>query len=271
MTRLFLACWLVLATVSPAQAQSWPQLPSGLRLDGGGGSVAFSHLQHGSSNSQNTIALTGVTAGSLIALYVKWEGTGSISAVSDGTSAFSAGTQVSHGNGDLHGQWWYLLSSVASGDLTYTTTNSGTVTFKRLRIWEFSYADTASLDAQAAASGTSAAPSSGTMTYSGAANTVVLGGYGEYSGETISSMLTNGDAADLTTGETTVAVSWEKVYTSAPSNGAASATLGSSRVWIVNGIAFKATAGGATPAFGLSYGQRSVQRGLARGILRTTK
>ena len=44
MTRLLLACWLVLATVSPAWPQSWPQPPSGLRLDGGGGSVAVSFI-----------------------------------------------------------------------------------------------------------------------------------------------------------------------------------------------------------------------------------
>jgi len=36
-------------------------------------------------------------------------------------------------------------------------------------------------------------------------------------------------------------------------------------------VAFKAAAGGAAPAFGFSHGQRSVQRGLGRGILRTTK
>ena len=45
----------------------------------------------------------------------------------------------------------------------------------------------------------------------------------------------------------------------------------SAQVWAASGVSVMAAAGGGTPAFGFSYGQRSIQRGLARGILRTPK
>ena len=88
--------------------------------------LTFGQSQGVSSDASGTtlaVQLTGVTPGSLIVAYVKWEGTaaGTVT-LSDGVSTFTADTLNSAANSDLHGRFYYLLASSASGTVTYTAT-----------------------------------------------------------------------------------------------------------------------------------------------------
>src|SRR6185503_7252786 len=82
----------------------------------------------------------GVQEGSLVVAYVKWEETAaSAVTLSDGTSTFTADAINSAANGDLHGRFYYLLSSSASGTVNYTATWSAARAFRRLVVYEYTY------------------------------------------------------------------------------------------------------------------------------------
>src|SRR5688572_22541321 len=85
------------------------------------------------------VALTGVGAGNLIVLWVKWEGAaGATITASDGTSNFTVRPTNDHnGNNDLHGAFAYLLVA-NSGDKTFTVTWSAARPFKAVHVKEFS-------------------------------------------------------------------------------------------------------------------------------------
>jgi hypothetical protein len=89
---------------------------------GGGGASAFTFVN--SAYTENTTApvLNGVTAGNLIIFVAVWEGSATLSSVSDGTSSLSL---RSENVWDNKIQMAYLLSA-NSGDRTYTPTFSGT-------------------------------------------------------------------------------------------------------------------------------------------------
>ena len=115
------------------------------------------------------VALTGVTAGNHIGFWVKHEGAATTIEVSDGTTSLTARTKFSHSNGDLHGQWFYLLAA-NSGDKTYTVTFGAKRVFVRIFVFEHSYTGTASYDVEptaGGAEGSSTAPNSGNMTTTG--------------------------------------------------------------------------------------------------------
>ena len=199
-----------------------------------------------------TVALTGVGAGNLVVLWIKHEGTSTTVTASDGTSSFTSGTSVSHGNGDLHGRWMYLLVG-NSGTRTYTVTLGAQRPYKRIHVWEFSYTGTLSLDVQNIGSGTSAAPASGTVTTTGT-DAVALGGYGEYGSGTLSSPLINGVAAGgsrINSPAGSFAGSWYGLLTATFTGGTASATLSGSAEWLCNILVLKAS-GGATTSWPLS-------------------
>ena len=68
------------------------------------------------SGTTQTVQLTGVTVGSLIVAYVKWEGTAASTVTfSDGTSTFTADAIDTAANGDLNGRFYYLPASTKSG------------------------------------------------------------------------------------------------------------------------------------------------------------
>jgi hypothetical protein len=183
-----------------------------------------------------TLQLTNVKAGSLLVAFIKWEGTAaSTVTLSDGTSTFTPDTLNSAGNNDLHGRFYYLLASSASGTVTYTATWSAARPYRRLIIYEYTYSGTVSLDGSSRATGTSGTLNTGNLTTTGA-NDVVFGAYGEYNANNTTNERINGLVADQVrrTGFTSV---WSKTFTS-PFTGAATAT-GNSSTWIGNAIAFR--------------------------------
>jgi len=219
---------------------------------GGGGAggpftfVKSTGVTDDASDTTTTAQLLTVTAGNLIALWVKHEGTAVTITASDGTTSFTARTKTSHTNNDLHGQWFYLLSSVASGTVTYTATFSTARAFKRMIVFEFDPTGSAAYDTEALsatnANGTSL--TSGNLTTT-ANDSLVLGGYGDYSAANLTAMQINGvnaaniRGADDSTGTTQdISAAWSRTPT-ATFTGAATATLASANDYVLNAIAFK--------------------------------
>ena len=212
--------------------------------------MAFT-LRGSNSNEGNisagTISLNlSTTAGDLVAVWVKHEGTPTTITVSDGTSSFTAATKRTHSNNDDNGQWFYLLSTVSTGSKTYTATFGANKTFRSIHVWAFIPTATVAFDTEAL----SAADASGTAATSAAFSTtgtdeVVLGGYTNYGGGEPSSRAINSVAADgFLQGGNDLASTWYRILTATFSNGAATATIADSD-YILNAIALKAGAGGA--------------------------
>jgi hypothetical protein len=190
------------------------------------------------SGTTLSVPLTGVQAGSLLVAYVKWEGpAGAALTLSDGTSTFTADPVVSLANGDLHGGFYYLLSSSASGTVTYTATWNTARPYRRMMIYEYSYSGGAVVfDASNRAAGTGTL-NSGNITTTGTEE-IVFGAYGEYHATPTSTERINGVAADQVV-RASWASMWSKSFT-APFTGAATANAGPE--WIGSVIAFKRTA-----------------------------
>jgi PKD repeat protein len=142
------------------------------------------------------VQLTNVKAGSLIVAYVKWEGpAASTVALNDGLSTFVADTLNSAANDDLHGRFFYLLSSSMSGTVNYTATWSASTPYRKLMIYEYSYSGSVSLDASSRATATSGDLTTGEITTTGS-DEIVFGAYGEYNANTTTDERINGVAAD---------------------------------------------------------------------------
>lgn len=221
---------------------------------------------HNASTSATTldVALTGIQAGDLLVAWVKHEGlTTTISvATSTSTDAFSAGTLVHHANGDLHGEFLYLLAATTTGSVTYRLTLGAARGFPSFHVWAFApdAGETWTFDVQNTAQGSTAGTesiASGAVSTTGT-DEVVLGGYSEYSGNQLSAPLINGAAADGSyigynggAGDPNFSASWYKILAATFSSGTASATLtGGSSDFIVNVIALKSssTAGADAPS-----------------------
>jgi hypothetical protein len=207
--------------------------------------LAFGRSAGAFSDSGSTtlsVQLTGVQAGSLVVAYVKWEGASVPVTVSDGTSSFTADTQNSGAGGELHGRFYYLLSSAASGTVTYTATWSQARPYQRLIVYEYTQSGgVVTFDASNRATATTGSLNTGAITTTGT-DEVVFGAYGEYDARTTASEQINGVAADQVLRTPGYASMWSKRFT-APFTGAATAT-GNSSEWIGNIIAFKRTGGG---------------------------
>lgn len=215
--------------------------------------MAYAFVQSNSAQQGSTpvtslgVSLTGVGAGNLIAVWAKHEGAAVAMSITDGTTVLTGATKTNHGNGDLSAQWFYLLSA-NSGNKTYTLSFAGGVSraFVSLIVFECSNSgSTSSLDGEAGAAGTGSGNlDSGNFTTT-ASDGIAFGGYGEYSGETISNMRINAVAADasVTLSGATFTAAWRKSFSSG-FTGSATAQLGTTQDWIVRGIAFKGTASG---------------------------
>jgi hypothetical protein len=120
--------------------------------------------------------------------------------------------------------------------VTYTATFDAARTFKRILVKNFNYSGTVALDTQATNSATSANPSSGNITTTGAYH-LALAGYGEYSGNALSSPLINGFAVDHTLVTANKRGMWDQ-KTNVTYTGGFAVTM-SSAAWVCNIIAFK--------------------------------
>lgn len=216
---------------------------------GGGNTYAFvqtvSTLNGDSGSTTVASPSITVTAGNLIVAWVKWETATTISGVSDGTTAFTAGTLKAHANADLNGQFFYLLSG-NSGAKTITVTFSASTPFRRIIVCEFSHTSAAAFDTQNTGSGSiAAAPvviASGSITTNAAAG-LALGGYSEYSGNTMNTPRVATNAAVGKPNSTSVGLPWTWYFiTSGSVSGASDCNMSNGNTndaWVVNAIAFK--------------------------------
>lgn len=204
-----------------------------------------------SSATAITVQLTGVTAGNTIVCWVKREGADSITTtLSDGTTSFTSRPVVQSVNADTTtGQFFYLLSSVASGTVTYTATFSSSVPYRAIACYELSHANTAAFDVSNGSGADSAGGNtitSGTVTTTGS-TAVAFGGYAEASTASFSSPLVNGVAADHTTNVSFYGRMWMKTLSATFSGGAATATVDSGVHAATGIIVLKEDTGGGGP------------------------
>jgi hypothetical protein len=201
-----------------------------------------------SSTTSITVTLPSVAAGSLCALWLKYEGAATTASLSDGLgSSVGQITVTAHANNDLNGQWLYILSSNGSGStVTFTVTLGAAKAFKRLHVWNFSYTGSISLDVTE--DGQDATPDGSPVTdpfSTTGTDEVVLAGYGEYTGDPFSSPTINGVAAtgSRDNGAGT-SWSWYRILSATFTNGTAAGTIAGGANWIVQAVGFKAAAGG---------------------------
>lgn len=114
--------------------------------------------------------ITGVQAGDLIVASCNWDGATTTCTVSDGTSTFTApaGNQVGGAGGTTITQCFrYLLSSVATGTVTYTMTLAQARSFRRIMVRVFRPTATPEYVGLAQAGGSSNSPNSGNLAVTG--------------------------------------------------------------------------------------------------------
>lgn len=206
----------------------------------------------GGSSSVGSIgvAVTGVHAGDLVVVGVKFEGSTTTVSVSDGTTTFTQDPDGVQGNAGSQEPWTcvsYLLSSVASGTLTYTATFGANRTWTSICVMVYTPSAACSFDNSNTGTGNSTAVSSGSTVIAGT-DGVAFGFYGEY-GNAINVLLINGLAAEHSifvdpTGNTQHDVLWSRAYSSG-FTGAASGSLSSAERWNCTIMSFQIGGGGA--------------------------
>lgn len=217
---------------------------------GGGGGASFTFVQKNHSVSAanaatQTVQLTGVVAGNLILVGGKSEGINgtTVTGISDGTTAFTVSGPTDHANNDLRWVFGYLLSSVASGTVTYTITHSAaTPAFFWTFAYEFSGGGTRAFDAANGASATNTNVNSGNIT-TGTAVAVAVGSYGHYSSGTLTAIQIGGvnkDGCEPTTPGASESAMWYRILSGVMTNGAATGTIASAE-WASRILSIKAT------------------------------
>ncbi|MBX4191715.1 MAG: hypothetical protein KW804_02875, partial [Candidatus Doudnabacteria bacterium] len=210
------------------------------------------------SGASLTASVTGVHAGDLVVVAVKWEATDTTITVCDDGVTCAAGhvfteTSAGHaadGNGGF-GSIFYLLSSTSSGNVTYTVTWSAARTFRDVGVMVYTPPAAASLDGTPAKNnGSSAAFASGSITTTGTTG-LAFGYFGDV-GQTLTSPQINGSAADRskTFGLTPNSLLWSKAY-AAGFTGQATGTVTPSGLWFGGVIAFKAATTGSLSVSGI--------------------
>lgn len=243
MKKIILALLLVLALVTTSEGQRriggvQRGGPSGagdpLRTPTGGGSGSppaasggFTYVRSAAGEVHaGTVSLTGVSAGNIIVVGCRWynddSGNASISD-GNGSDTFTALTRRVDATGREE-QLFYLLSSAASGSVTYTCTAPGSSAYVNVAAAEFSQSSPASYDTTNGAVGNSETLNTGNIS-TGAANSLVVV-YGENgSGSDFTDLLIGGAAPDGSVqGGYGVNSLWWKIYTSTQTNISGGAT-----------------------------------------------
>jgi hypothetical protein len=203
-------------------------------------SQSFSVLQSKTTTgygSYTTIQPTSsVTAGSLIVIWLSWGASDVAPSISDGTSAFT-GTTRACGIGGYCGEFLYLLSSVASGTVTYTAAITGSPTYINMEVWEVSHGTATTLDTNTSAASSGTAANSGNITTANAVE-IVFGGLADYGTTGYTSPTIGGTAMTSTLGDSWANGSGYRILSSTMTNGAAAFTVATSQ-WQTAIIAFK--------------------------------
>lgn len=185
-------------------------------------------------SSPQTVQLTGVSAGDLIAVWTNFFSEACNVSVSDGTSSFTSATRYGAGP---YGQFAYLLASTATGTVTYTSTCAGAnMVVQACRVTP---SVAVSLDGTATgAYASSNAPSSGNITTTGSPN-IIFGGVTDFDGGVISSPTINGAAADVSSKQ---ASNYGYIMVSGQTSGvtgAAACSINQTNNWVAAVIGFK--------------------------------
>lgn len=228
MRRLALALLFVLGLVSPSWA-GFTLNTSGATASGGGGTTIDK-------------ALTGILADDFV-FVVCGNLSSNTMTVSDGTTSFTAATVRS--NNTIRFQAFYLLASVATGNVTYTCTFGASSSSRDISVYVFTPTATPSFDQEASTgSATGTSLTSGNVTTTGTDEIVFGAGYNDntsiYSAQQINSV-----AADGTTSQPGEVSIWYRVVT-ATFTGQATATIATSSRWICTVTAFKIAAASAS-------------------------
>lgn len=215
-------------------------------IGGGGGSFAFvsknsTDASGSGSGLTTTVQLTNIQAGDFVVVVMLWDGAATTCTVDDGTSTLTeqtASSVAADGGTTLRMRTFYLLSSVASGTLTYTSTLGAGRTAREILAIAYRPSGTVATDGgnhNGATSGS--ALTSGDITTTGTTE-LVIGAHG-YGGFSISGTpQINGQNADQTQTNTGKSSIWAKTFTSTFTGGA-SATLAGSDWWVASIAAFK--------------------------------
>lgn len=206
------------------------------------------------SGTTITVQLTTVTAGHLIVIFAGAAAvTSTTVSVSDGTTAFTLtpqGVQANAGNA-CFGSFHYLLSSVASGTVTYTATFGAAKTNGVIYAFEYSYTGTPAFDVEnvASSNGGTTALTTGNVTTTGSDEVLLVGVVSNTFGGAITSPTIDGTAGTHATQE---AGPLSEVYDLAKTGvtvGGGGTMWNSS--WVALIASFKATAAGG----GVTYPQ----------------
>lgn len=209
-------------------------------------SLVGSPSQASADGAGTTISVVrnGVTAGNAILAYVKGEdNVENITSITDGTTNFTANKFThDHGSGGFFQSWFYLLASIASGNLTYTVTLSANRSYKRLLIFEISYTGTISVVTASFQDG-----STDPCTTPSISNTedsaLFFASHADFSGVGVTGTPTiGGSAVDGQVTEAFDTVAWKAFASQASRSG--SIDLTSAATWISSIIALQETAGG---------------------------
>jgi len=205
------------------------------------------HVQGNSNTGSETITLNGITAGNLIVLNFAWDGYGTVTGVSDGTSSLTGLTKYSFPGAD-NIQCWYLLSA-NGGNKTFTVTTSGNIESQVLFVSEFNASGAWSFDVENGANGFNTAPDTGNISTTGTDEVVICGNKLAQIGATLSNPLIN--AVTPTEPAYSPAGTYHHLFyrllTATFSNGSASGTYSTNTYWVWNLTGFKAAAAGGGP------------------------
>lgn len=216
---------------------------------GGDGSFAFSYVT-GTAIGTSPSVTHSPTVGNLVVFYAKWEGTGDMTDVSSNASTpdvFTLLTQSNHNNGDIHSRiGWKVIANAGANILTGTWT--GTPTFRRIRVVEFSKAGgTVAVDAgiyptTPSTTGTSFTTSGpGTLTTT-TNNSLVICTYAEYASGLPTSPQIGGVSATMFPGNLDDGSSqlWYRILTATIAGASGTATVADD-AWVGQLVAWKST------------------------------
>lgn len=244
MKRLYLA-FLLLLLASPAFAGFGMQIVDGPVAESAPAGNTFSDVVQAAgtlaNSSSGTAQLTSVSSGQPVVVLVCYSGGSGNVSLSDGSSTFTAGTVA---DGTYKSQFFYTLSSSASGTVTYTASRTG-ANWVQVIATKFTSSGTPELDQQNVGYGNTATAVSGAITTTNATATasgISFGGWWSLDGANSASgdHLIAGVAADgYQMGGSQISGVSYKIENAAYSSGTASFGLSASVNWSANIISFK--------------------------------
>lgn len=187
--------------------------------------------------TSSSVTLAGVAAGDLVACSYQNDTLSSSQTVSDGTSTLTSLAQFNSGSA-AGSQMYYILSSVASGTVTYTNSLAGGI----MSCWDFHVTGgkTWVFDAfSQGGAGGGAIATTGNITTTGTLEAVIMGSKIKNIGATINSATINGVAATVPSWSGTLGGHYYQIPTST-FTGQGQVNYSNGTNWVIGIAAFKA-------------------------------